>query len=68
MSEKSSKVQLLADIVAQVKKKELQPLLNRDFVTIETGTGSEEVIRVMQWNMLAQGKCKILANYCTLIA
>lgn len=55
MTKKNTTDGMLADIAAQVKEKNLPPLLNRDFVTMETGTVSAgEVIRVMQWNMLAQ--------------
>lgn len=46
---------MLADIHAKVKEKNLPPLISRDFVTVETGTTSGDTIRVMQWNMLAQG-------------
>lgn len=45
---------MLADVAAKIKEKDLPPLLNRDFVTLDTGSVTGEVIRVMQWNMLAQ--------------
>ena len=53
MSEKATK--LLARIEEKIQQKQLPPLLQRDFVTVATGETSVEVIRVMQWNMLAQG-------------
>lgn len=54
MSEKATN-KLLARIEEKIQQKQLPPLLHRDFVTVATGETSVEVIRVMQWNMLAQG-------------
>ena len=48
---------VLADINVKVKEKNLPPLLNREFATMETGGAPGDPIRVMQWNMLAQGWC-----------
>ena len=60
MTEKNKDVidKMLADVAAKIEEKDLPPLLNRDFVTLDTGSVTGEVIRVMQWNMLAQGKIK----------
>ena len=60
MTEKNKDVidKMLADVAAKIKEKDLPPLLNRDFVTLDSGSVTGEVIRVMQWNMLAQGKIK----------
>lgn len=55
-----STVALLNDIQAKVKEKDLPQLLKRDFVSVNTDedsdTNSDSFVRVMQWNMLAQGE------------
>ena len=55
MDEACTTEQVVADIAAQVEKNKLPPLLHRDFVVMNSEL-SGEVIRVMQWNMLAQGR------------
>ena len=62
MAEKSMKIQLEEDIAAQVKEKGLPSLLHREFVHIETGEDTDEMIRVMQWNVLAQGKTRLILS------
>ena len=55
MTETTATEKMLAEINVKVKEKNLPPLLNREFVTMETGGATGDTIRVMQWNMLAQG-------------
>ena len=57
MADKTVMEKVLADINVKVKEKNLPPLLNREFVTMETGGAPGDPIRVIQWNMLAQGWC-----------
>ena len=61
MSEKNTTDQVVADIADQVKKNNFPPLLHRDFVLVNPAL-SGEVIRVMQWNMLAQGKVYVFVQ------
>ena len=35
----------------------IPPLLKREFVTVDTEATTGDTIRLMQWNMLAQGTC-----------
>ena len=61
MGEACTTEQVVADIAAQVEKNKLPPLLHRDFVVMNSELAGE-VIRVMQWNMLAQGKVERKVN------
>lgn len=45
---------------AEIAKKKLPPLIDRKFVQLCDEEG--EVIRIMQWNMLAFGKVIILCS------
>ncbi|XP_060565805.1 nocturnin-like [Ruditapes philippinarum] len=50
-----------AEVKAEISKLELPPLIHRDFVEISSDTG--DIVRVMQWNILAQGLCGGADNF-----
>ena len=50
-----------AELLAEISKLELPPLIHRDFVEISSETG--DIVRVMQWNILAYGMSSFTFYY-----
>ena len=58
MSQSENTVDQINNLGADTRmENNIPPLLKREFVTVDTEATTGDTIRLMQWNMLAQGTC-----------